>query len=68
MQTFDYETPSISLVSWARTTQPVRLASLFKSDRTNRSSNDATHAVLFGCSTAALILTPLVALIVVLFG
>jgi hypothetical protein len=68
MQTFDYDTPSLSLVSWARTTRPVRLGSLFKSDATNQPTNDATDTVLFGCSTVALVLAPLVALIVVLFG
>jgi hypothetical protein len=68
MQTFDYETPSISLVSWARTARPVRFGSAASSANTRQSATDATDHVLFGCGIAGLILTPLVALLVVLFA
>jgi len=68
MHTFDHETPSISLVSWARTARPARFAADLNSDAKDRPAKDATDYVMLGCGAAALILIPLVALIVVLFG
>jgi hypothetical protein len=65
MQTLDLRCQTPSLFAWSRTARPVSLAMLFDRHSSVRRDADHKHAsaglddVLFGCSSATLLLIPL---------